>query len=129
MWGNYLEANATLVSTKVLIRNDAYNYYLFIYLNLQRDDRTYKFGHFVFLFTHQEFSLTMYLRQTWRDERLAYADEGFNRSISLGHRQFDRIWTPDVFIRNLKAGVFHEITVPNRLIRLEPDGTILYSQR
>jgi len=34
-----------------------------------------------------------------------------------------------VFVRNLKAGVFHTITVPNRLIRLSPDGTILYSQR
>jgi len=39
------------------------------------------------------------------------------------------MWTPDVFIRNLKNGLFHTITVPNRLIRLSADGTILYSQR
>src|SRR6218665_1424620 len=50
-------------------------------------------------------------------------------SITLNHNQFDRLWSPDVFIRNLKAGMFHTITVPNRLIRLSPDGTVLYSQR
>ena len=76
----------------------------------------------------QEFSVTLYLRQVWKDERLAFQSRG-NRSVTLNHRQFDRMWTPDVFVRNLKAGVFHTITVPNRLIRLSPDGTILYSQR
>lgn len=78
--------------------------------------------------TKMEFSVTLYLRQIWKDERLAFSTRG-NHSVTLNHRQFDRMWTPDVFIRNLKAGVFHTITVPNRLIRLSPDGTILYSQR
>lgn len=77
--------------------------------------------------TKMEFSMTLYLRQLWRDERLVYDKE--MKNITLNHRQFDRLWTPDVFVRNLKAGVFHQITVPNRLIRLSPDGTILYSQR
>lgn len=71
--------------------------------------------------------MTLYLRQTWRDDRLVY--ENYDRNITLNHKQFDRIWSPDVFIRNLKAGMFHTITVPNRLIRLSPDGTVLYSQR
>jgi len=77
--------------------------------------------------------LVAYLRQVWRDERLAFAaldrNQHGGRSVTLHHRQFDRMWTPDVFIRNLKNGLFHTITVPNRLIRLSPDGTILYSQR
>ena len=71
------------------------------------------------------------MRQIWRDDRLAFAghEQNHGRSVTLHHRQFDRMWTPDVFIRNLKNGLFHTITVPNRLIRLSPDGTILYSQR
>jgi len=79
----------------------------------------------------QEYMTTLYLRQIWRDERLAFAghERNHGRSVTLHHRQFDRMWTPDVFIRNLKNGLFHTITVPNRLIRLSPDGTILYSQR
>ena len=32
-------------------------------------------------------------------------------------------------MRNLKSGFLHQMTVPNRLIRLSPDGTVLYSQR
>ena len=78
--------------------------------------------------TGQEFSVTLYLRCIWTDDRLAFFSRG-NRDVTLNHRQFDRMWTPDVFVRNLKAGVFHTITVPNRLIRLSPDGKILYSQR
>ena len=79
----------------------------------------------------QEYSTTLYLRQIWRDERLSFAgfDHGGRSSVTLHHRQFDRMWSPDVFIRNLKDGLFHTITVPNRLIRLSADGTILYSQR
>jgi hypothetical protein len=76
----------------------------------------------------QEFTTTLYLRLLWKDGRLAYNSIS-NKSVTLSYRQFDRLWTPDVFVRNLKAGVFHTITVPNRLIRLSPDGTILFSQR
>ena len=66
--------------------------------------------------------MTLYLRQLWRDDRLVYDKD--MKNITLNHRQFDRLWTPDVFVRNLKAGVFHQITVPNRLIRISPDGSI-----
>ena len=76
----------------------------------------------------QEYSMTVYLRQVWKDDRLQYNPSTYEKKIILDRRQFDRIWTPDLFVRNLKAGVFHTITVPNRLLRLSPDGTILYSQ-
>ncbi len=36
---------------------------------------------------------------------------------------------PDLFFRNEKRAVEHKVTVPNRLLRLSPDGTVLYSQR
>ena len=52
-----------------------------------------------------------HLRQVWRDERLQFPG---NRNVTLNHKQFDRMWTPDVFIRNLKSGSFHTITVPGR---------------
>ncbi len=43
--------------------------------------------------------------------------------------QVSEIWVPDLFFRNEKNGVRHDITVPNRLLRIWPNGTILYSQR
>lgn len=75
-----------------------------------------------------DYSVTLYLRQVWKDERLSFAGK-HNSSITLNYNHFDRLWTPDVFVRNLKSGIFHDITVPNRLIRVSPDGTVLYSQR
>jgi len=44
----------------------------------------------------QEYSTTLYLRQVWRDERLAFGalDDNHGRSVTLHHRQFDRMWTP-----------------------------------
>ena len=41
----------------------------------------------------------------------------------------ERIWTPDLFIRNLKSGTLHTVPVLNRLIRLSPDGTVFMTQR
>ena len=71
--------------------------------------------------------MTFYLRQRWVDERLTYT--AYNNPITLNYNQFNKIWAPDLFFRNLKSGSLHEITVPNRLIRLYPNGTLLFSQR
>lgn len=72
--------------------------------------------------------MTFYLRQSWRDDRLSYKPLN-NKSVTLNYNDLGRIWVPDLFFRNEKAGMLHDITVPNRLIRLGPDGSILYSQR
>ena len=79
-------------------------------------------------FSFQDYSLNLYLRQTWEDQRLKYSDL-LNTSVTLNYDQISQLWIPDTFFRNLKKGMFHDITVPNRLIRLSPDGTILFSQR
>ena len=39
------------------------------------------------------------------------------------------MWVPDLFVKNEKSGNFHDLTVPNRLMEIEPNGRILYSQR
>ena len=71
--------------------------------------------------------MTFYLRQRWKDPRLAFTK--LNKTVTLNYNDLGRIWVPDLFFRNEKAGYLHEITVPNRLIRLWPDGTLLFSQR
>lgn len=71
--------------------------------------------------------MTFYLRQSWIDERFAY-DE-IDKSVTLNYNDLNRIWIPDLFFRNEKRGMLHDMTVPNRLLRLDPDGRILYSQR
>ena len=75
----------------------------------------------------QEYTVNLYVRQTWRDFRLAFTET--NRTVTLNYNQLSRIWVPDLFFRNEKRAVNHDVTVPNRLLRLSPDGTVLYSQR
>ena len=40
-----------------------------------------------------------------------------------------KIWTPDYFFSNEKQGHFHSMIKPNVLIRIYPNGAILYSTR
>ncbi|XP_067685260.1 glycine receptor subunit alpha-2-like [Haliotis asinina] len=74
-----------------------------------------------------EFSTSFLLRQEWRDPRLTYDD--FNSSIVISEKRLNSLWVPDLYFPNSKRESRHEITIPNVLIRLSPDGTILYSQR
>src|SRR5688572_23196097 len=41
----------------------------------------------------------------------------------------ERIWKPDLFFSNEKEGHFHDIIMPNVLLRIYPNGNVLYSIR
>lgn len=40
-----------------------------------------------------------------------------------------KIWKPDLFFSNEKEGHFHDIIMPNVLLRIYPNGEVLYSIR
>ena len=43
----------------------------------------------------------------------------------LRYRAFlAKIWVPDTFIVNGKQSFLHKITVPNRFVRISPDGQV-----
>ncbi|GIY51416.1 glycine receptor subunit alpha-3 [Caerostris extrusa] len=74
--------------------------------------------------------MDIYLRQSWIDPRLEFHQYGINDTVTLnGQDIIDKIWKPDIFFRNLKSGNFHSMTVPNKLIKLSPNGRILFSMR
>lgn len=75
----------------------------------------------------QEYTMTVFLHQSWRDSRLSYNHT--NETLGLDSRFVDKLWLPDTFIVNAKSAWFHDVTVENKLIRLQPDGVILYSIR
>ena len=68
-----------------------------------------------------------YFRQSWVDERLAFAES--NEAFTLSVAVLDRLWKPDTFIYNGKQSYIHLITTPNKFIRLDWTGRILYSSR
>ncbi|GAB0198852.1 gamma-aminobutyric acid receptor subunit delta [Grus japonensis] len=74
---------------------------------------------------NMEYTMTVFLHQSWRDDRLSYNHT--NETLGLDSRFVDKLWLPDTFIVNAKSAWFHDVTVENKLIRLQPDGVILYS--
>lgn len=74
-----------------------------------------------------EYTLQLYLKQTWIDPRLMYPDpEGIMKSIPVTIHQ--RIWTPDIFF-NEREGKFHNIQRSNRFIKIYPYGMVFFSSR
>ncbi|VBB34701.1 unnamed protein product, partial [Acanthocheilonema viteae] len=85
-----------------------------------------------------EYSAQFTFREEWHDGRLAYgrlADENTQVPpflVLAASEQADltrQIWMPDTFFQNEKEARRHLIDKPNVLIRIHPDGQILYSVR
>jgi cation transporter family protein len=74
-----------------------------------------------------DYSVSMYLRQSWRDPRLEFRSLNSSlTTIRFGENDWNKIWIPDTFFRNEKVARFHDVTRDNRLLRLKDDGTIWY---
>ncbi|XP_074663198.1 glycine receptor subunit alpha-2-like [Tubulanus polymorphus] len=79
-----------------------------------------------------DYSVDMYLRQYWTDERLKFQPESNqtkNKVIKLQDGTWDKIWVPDLFLRNEKVGDFHIVSTPNRLLRIYSSGKVWYAIR
>lgn len=76
-----------------------------------------------------EWRVQLTFRQTWTDERLKFNDyNGQIRYINMIDGE-SQIWKPDTFFRNEKESHVHKLLAPNQLIRIHPDGNVLYSTR
>ena len=68
--------------------------------------------------------MTFYLRQAWRDPRLAFQSAaGFRKIRAYG---WDSIWLPDTFFRNDRSSATHNTTVDNKLVTITGDGDVRY---
>ncbi|KAK6493853.1 gamma-aminobutyric acid receptor subunit beta-1-like [Huso huso] len=76
---------------------------------------------------NMDYTLTMYFQQYWRDKRLSYS--GIPLNLTLDNRVADQLWVPDTYFLNDKKSFVHGVTVKNRMIRLHPDGSVLYGLR
>ncbi|EDO41538.1 predicted protein, partial [Nematostella vectensis] len=75
---------------------------------------------------HQDYSLDIFFRQWWRDERLAHdVNKVFNMAANPGQY----FWTPDTYFVNVKSSKFHHVTRENMRTKIWPDGLIYYSSR
>ncbi|KAM6970738.1 gamma-aminobutyric acid receptor subunit alpha-2 isoform 2-T2 [Aplochiton taeniatus] len=77
--------------------------------------------------TDMEYTIDVFFRQSWRDERLKF--DGPMEVLPLNNLLASKIWTPDTFFHNGKKSVAHNMTTPNKLLRLVDNGTLLYTMR
>ncbi|XP_012944642.1 glycine receptor subunit alphaZ1 [Aplysia californica] len=76
-----------------------------------------------------DYSVSIFLRQTWVDQRMTYNKLPGVDMLELDTRVMGEVWVPDLFFTNEKRASFHEVTVPNKLMHVYPNGNILYSSR
>ncbi|KAK5600318.1 Gamma-aminobutyric acid receptor subunit alpha-5 [Crenichthys baileyi] len=77
--------------------------------------------------TEMEYTIDVFFRQSWKDERLCF--KGPMVMLPLNNLLASNIWTPDTFFLNGKKSIAHNMTTPNKLLRLKDDGTLLYTMR
>uniref|UniRef100_A0A3P8W634 Gamma-aminobutyric acid receptor subunit alpha-2-like n=1 Tax=Cynoglossus semilaevis TaxID=244447 RepID=A0A3P8W634_CYNSE len=77
--------------------------------------------------TDMEYTIDVFFRQSWKDERLKF--HGPMETLPLNNLMASKIWTPDTFFHNGKKSVAHNMTMPNKLLRIKDDGTLLYTMR
>ncbi|XP_007949634.1 gamma-aminobutyric acid receptor subunit rho-2 [Orycteropus afer afer] len=75
-----------------------------------------------------DFTMTLYLRHYWKDERLAFPSTS-NKSMTFDGRLVKKIWVPDIFFVHSKRSFTHDTTTDNIMLRVFPDGHVLYSMR
>ncbi|XP_032738143.1 gamma-aminobutyric acid receptor subunit rho-3 isoform X2 [Lontra canadensis] len=77
---------------------------------------------------NMDFTMTFYLRHYWKDERLSFLSTT-NKSMTFDHRLIKKIWVPDIFFVHSKRSFIHDTTVENIMLRIYPDGNVLFSLR
>ncbi|XP_062857928.1 gamma-aminobutyric acid receptor subunit rho-1-like isoform X2 [Trichomycterus rosablanca] len=75
-----------------------------------------------------DFTMTLYLRHYWKDERLSFPSNT-NHSMTFDSRLVKKIWVPDMFFVHSKRSFIHDTTTDNVMLRVYPDGKVLYSVR
>uniref|UniRef100_A0A8C5BN65 Gamma-aminobutyric acid receptor subunit alpha-2 n=1 Tax=Gadus morhua TaxID=8049 RepID=A0A8C5BN65_GADMO len=77
--------------------------------------------------TDMEYTVDVFFRQSWEDQRLRF--HGPMDILRLNNLMASKIWIPDTFFHNGKKSVAHNMTMPNKLLRIMEDGTLLYTMR
>ncbi|KAE8737020.1 hypothetical protein FOCC_FOCC017522 [Frankliniella occidentalis] len=75
-----------------------------------------------------DYEVDLYLRQKWQDERFKHPN--ITEALDLNDPNLVKaIWKPEVYFPNAKHAEFQFVTVPNVLVRINPDAEILYMLR
>ena len=71
-----------------------------------------------------EFTVDMFFRQFWLDERLSYNLTSGIGTIIVGKEILEQIWVPDTYFVNEKQASFHHVTTQNTFVRMNQEGAV-----
>uniref|UniRef100_A0A1I7Y636 Neur_chan_LBD domain-containing protein n=1 Tax=Steinernema glaseri TaxID=37863 RepID=A0A1I7Y636_9BILA len=74
-----------------------------------------------------DFQVDIYFQEQWIDERLRH--NGSRRILIKDPHLFNMIWHPDLYFANARTSEFHDVTSPNFLVWVYPNGTVWYDCR
>lgn len=74
-----------------------------------------------------QYNVQLTVRQRWWDDRLTY--NSYDGKIKYIRAPPCRVWKPDLFFANEIEAEEHEIFAPNELLRISPNGEVLFSKR
>jgi hypothetical protein len=77
---------------------------------------------------HHTWKVQLTFRQEWTDTRLHFTSDLKDLKYIPHHRVKD-IWSPDLFFTDEVHSEDHDILAENNLVRIQPDGHIVYSTR
>lgn len=49
--------------------------------------------------------------------------------LTVSNTVLQRIWQPDTYFENSKRSTFHDVTVPNKMLRIHQNGKVEYNAR
>ncbi|EDO35410.1 predicted protein, partial [Nematostella vectensis] len=78
---------------------------------------------------NMDFTIDIYLRQYWRDERLQFETQTPGAMLTLSSDINKQIWVPSTYFLATKKAYFHDVTTDNYLLQVKPDGSLFYSIR
>lgn len=76
-----------------------------------------------------DFTLSMFLYQRWTEYRLILQTIVNVSYLELDANAIEKIWVPDLYFPNEKRSNFHDVTMPNRMLRMYETGEILFTLR
>ncbi|XP_075251051.1 glycine receptor subunit alpha-2-like isoform X3 [Convolutriloba macropyga] len=75
---------------------------------------------------NMNFRLDISFRQYWKDQRLSF---NYSEPVTVNSQFLEEIWQPDTYFPDSYESQRQTVMVPNILLRIHPDGLVLYSAR
>ncbi|KAL4230208.1 Glycine receptor subunit alpha-3 [Mactra antiquata] len=76
-----------------------------------------------------DYSLDIFFLQKWTDIRLKYENMTDLEWLEMDNKMMSNVWVPDTYFSNEKKANVHDVMVPNKMMHLYSNGTVLYSSR